>query len=74
MAERFDVVESAKIALIDELLAAEIYSLAAKISGKSSTRNRLLKISEMERAHAEFWKSFLAKRGDTVLRNQGKQD
>ena len=61
-----DVVKLAREALEDELLSARIYSMAASLSKLGSTKKRLLKISEMEKDHAEFWKRFLAKRGVEV--------
>jgi len=61
--ESGDVIELAKIALADELFAVKIYSMAAKIMREQSTRDRLLRISEMEKGHAEFWKPFLKNRG-----------
>jgi len=64
MEKKFDVVKAAKTALEDELLAAEIYSTAARLVGRGATRDRLMRISEMERGHAGFWREFLAKRGE----------
>ena len=63
MEESSDVIELVKIALADELFAVKIYSMAAKIVRNRSTRDRLLRISEMEKGHAEFWKPFLKNRG-----------
>jgi len=58
-----DIIKYAKIALADELFASKIYSMASRIGKEGSTKNRLLRISEMEKNHADFWQIFLKKRG-----------
>jgi len=58
-----DVVELAKKALADELFSYTIYSKLSEIVGKQSLKEKLLKIAKMEQSHADFWSSFLEKRG-----------
>lgn len=48
---------------LDELLASEIYKKLAEHSKDESLNNKLIKASEMERRHSEFWKKFLERRG-----------
>lgn len=56
------IINYAKKSYLDELLASEIYRRLAESIGDESIRNKLIKASEMERGHAEFWRRFLVKR------------
>ena len=49
--------------LLDELYSAAIYENLSRMYRGRSVSEKLKRIAEMERQHAEFWRSFLEKRG-----------
>ncbi len=57
-----DVIEAAKVALGEEMLAASAYRMLATLY-HGSLREKLARMAEMEEKHAEFWRSLLEDRG-----------
>lgn len=51
---------------IDEMKASTLYRSLAEIESDKNVREELLKLSSMEKKHADFWKDFLQRRGVKV--------
>jgi VIT1/CCC1 family predicted Fe2+/Mn2+ transporter len=61
--EKTSIIDYAIKSYLDELLASEIYRSLADSVSDERIKIKLVKASEMEEGHAEFWKKFLTKRG-----------
>ena len=57
------IIEYAKKSLLDELHAAAVYSRLERLFKDKQVKEKLRKMAQMEARHAEFWLSFLKKRG-----------
>jgi len=51
---------------IDEMKDSTLYRSLAEIETNENVREELLKLSSMEKEHADFWKFFLERRGIKV--------
>ncbi len=51
---------------IDEITDYITYTEIASVIKNKELKEKLLKIASMEKSHADFWKRFLVKRGETV--------
>jgi len=51
---------------IDEMKDSTLYKSLAEIESDENVREELLKLSSMEKEHADFWKDFLERRGIKV--------
>jgi len=63
---RHKIIEYAKKSLLDELYAAAIYSRLERLFKDERVKEKFRKMAQMEAKHAEFWLSFLKKRGIDV--------
>ncbi len=57
------IIEYAKKSLLDELYATTIYSKLEYLFKDERVKEKFRKMAQMEARHAEFWLSFLKRRG-----------
>ncbi len=57
------IIEYAKKSLLDELYAAAIYNRLERLFKDERVKKKFRKMAQMEAKHAEFWLSFLKRRG-----------
>ena len=59
-------IEKAKEFYINEINDYQFYKLLAEKVKNEELKKNLLRISEMEKRHAEFWKTYLERRGESL--------